>query len=91
MIWKQLKYGTLAETKQVQIITIGLGSGVSKSFLEAIATNTAPDNQNGLYYFASSASDLSETFTKIEKEVKKEDPYKDSNNDGITDAQTKLF
>lgn len=84
-------YEEIAETKQVQIITIGLGSGVSKSFLEAIATNTAPDNQNGLYYFASSASDLSETFTKIEKEVKKEDPYKDSNNDGITDAQTKLF
>ena len=84
-------YEEIAKTKQVQIITIGLGSGVSKSFLETIATNTAPDNQNGLYYFASSASDLSETFTKIEKEVKKEDPYKDSNNDGITDAQTKLF
>ena len=84
-------YEEIAKTKQVQIITIGLGSGVSKSFLEAIATSTAPDNQNGLYYFASSASDLSETFTKIEKEVKKEDPYKDSNNDGITDAQTKLF
>lgn len=84
-------YAEISKTKQVQIITIGLGNGVSKSFLEAIANNTAPDSQKGLYYFASSASDLTDTFEKIEKEVKKEDPYLDSNGDNITDAQTKLF
>lgn len=84
-------YAATAKEKDVQIITIGLGHSIDANLLKKIAKNTDPKGGDGLYYYASTANDLISTFDDMEKDVKKDDPYKDSNNDGITDAQTLAF
>lgn len=84
-------YITTAKKKEVQIITIGLGHTIDASYLKNIAKVTDRKGGNGLYYYASTANDLNTSFSDMTEDVKKEDPYKDSNHDGITDAQTKAF
>lgn len=84
-------YITLANTKEVQIITISLGSKIDEEYLKCIANNTAPEGKAGLYYHATVADDLVGNFKEIENNLNIINPYKDSNSDGITDAQTKAF
>ncbi len=84
-------YIQTAKSKQVQIITIGLSNNVNQSYLENIAKNTAPSGGKTLYYFAEKNTDLKGKMDDLEDDIKEDDPYKDSNNDGITDAQTKAF
>lgn len=83
-------YASKAVSKDIKIITVGLGSGVDAKFLQQITNATFPNNE-GLYYFASVAGELDVVYDKIEDDIKHEDPYLDSNNDGITDAQTLAF
>jgi len=84
-------YVQTAKSKQVQIITIGLSNNVNKTYLQNIARNTAPAGGKTLYYFAEKNTDLRGTMDDLEEDINEDDPYKDSNDDGITDAQTKAF
>jgi hypothetical protein len=84
-------YIALSESKSVQIITISLGSKIDEQYLERIANNTAPEGKTGLYYHATIANDLTTNFEDIEDDLNIGSTYKDSNSDGITDAQTKAF
>lgn len=62
----------------IQIYTVGLGSGVDTQLLELIANTSG-----GKYYFASSSTDLSEGFDSfIEDTI---DYVTDTDNDGIPD------
>lgn len=83
-------YASKAVSKDIKIITVGLGSGVDAKFLQQITNATFPNNE-GLYYFASVAGELDVVYDKIKDDIKHEDPYLDSNNDGITDEQTRAF
>lgn len=84
-------YVQTAKSKQVQIITIGLSNNVNEAYLQNIAKNTAPDGYKTLYYFAEKNTDLKDKMDDLVEDIKEDDPYKDSNNDGITDAQTFAF
>lgn len=84
-------YVQTAKSKNVQIITIGLSNNVNKTYLQNIAKNTAPVGGKTLYYFAEKNTDLRDTMDDLEDDINEEAPYKDSNDDGITDVQTKAF
>lgn len=73
-----------ALSKNIQIYTIGLGSGVDSDLLKLVA-----ETSNGKYYFATTATDLSEGFDLVIEETI--DYITDSNNDGISDYYTKLI
>ncbi len=77
-------YTTQAAQNNIVVYTIGLGSGVKTSTLTAIAEGTG-----GKYYFASTASTLSDIYDDISVETI--DYSTDSNNDGISDYYTKLL
>lgn len=73
-----------AKENNIQIYTIGLGSGVKTSTLKAIAEGT-----DGKYYFASAADQLIQIYEDTAMETI--DYSTDSNNDGITDYYTRLI
>ena len=73
-----------AVENDIQIYTIGLGSGVDESLLQRIANDTG-----GKYYFASDADELLGIYESTAGETI--DYVTDSNNDGISDYYTKLL
>lgn len=77
-------YSQTAVENDIQIFTIGLGSGVDENLLKSIAEDTG-----GNYYFASSAEDLLGIYETTAGETI--DYVTDSNNDGISDYYTKLL
>lgn len=75
---------TLANQKDIAIISIGLGSSINESLLKEIASKT-----NGKYFHAKDASQLYNNLANILSETNK---YRiDTNNDGISDYFTKLI
>ncbi len=73
-----------AKNNKIQIYTIGLGSGVVVSRLQAIA-----DGTDGKYYFASTADELEQIYDDTAMETI--DYSTDSNGDGISDYYTRLI
>ncbi len=73
-----------ANNNNIQIYTVGLGSGVDSNLLTQIA-----ESANGKYYFASASTDLTEGFgTLIEETI---DFVGDLNKDGIPDYYNELI
>lgn len=77
-------YSQRAKDNDVQIYTIGLGSGVSTNLLQDIANDTG-----GKYFFASKAEELLGIYEDTASETI--DYVTDSNNDGISDYYTQLI
>lgn len=77
-------YSTLAKENDIQIYTIGLGSGVDENLLKSIAEAT-----DGAYYFAASSDELLGIYEMAAGETI--DYVTDSNHDGISDYYTKLM
>lgn len=73
-----------AKENNIQIFTIGLGSEVVTSRLQAIA-----DGTGGKYYFASTADKLVEIYDETAKDTI--DYTTDTNKDGISDYYTRLI
>jgi len=71
---------TQAAAAGVTIYTIGLGSGISASLLEAIATGTG-----GTFHHVQNAEDLPDVFRTIEDDTG--DDGTDTDGDGLTDCQ----
>lgn len=74
----------LAKENNIQIYTIGLGSGVQETVLKKIAEGTG-----GKYYFASQADELIQIYENTAMETI--DYSTDSNGDGISDYYTRLI
>lgn len=77
-------YTTTAANNGIVIYTVGLGSGVRPSVLQAMANGTG-----GKYYFASAAYEITDIYTEIEFETI--DYQKDSNGDKISDYYAQLI
>ena len=69
----------------IVVYTIGLGKNLDESLLKSLATSNG-----GKYFHASVANELTEVFEKVEDEII-EDTTTDSNDDKITDHNTKLM
>ncbi|NLD33193.1 MAG: VWA domain-containing protein, partial [Trichococcus flocculiformis] len=72
-----------ASEKKINIYSVGLNSA------DATILRSLADGTGGEYYFADSSLDFDEIFGDIENEVI--DREKDSNDDGISDFETKLL
>ncbi|MFC4247614.1 VWA domain-containing protein [Natribaculum luteum] len=69
-----------AAKQNIEISTVGLGSGADENELQTIASTTGGD-----YYHVTNSNDLPDTFQRI-AENQSEVALTDSNNDGIPDA-----
>ena len=72
-----------AQDKNIKIYTIGVGSSVNSSVLNAFAMQTS-----GQYYSISKFDTLTQAFTKV---ITDADLHKDSDNDGISDYHEKCL